>query len=188
MSPRGKCVLCVGETHFSPGPGARKCSDILLTPVLSPLCSLCPMCRVWTGVRAGQRRYRALVTLCPGSQYHTTNNTPLHHKILDGKRENSPSPKYRTDTGQALTTRRITLDSASPVDDERQSTIKMFRNINTLSLLYNLLNIKIYLRLFSKPSLCRKVKIWGRKKPLFTWLVPLCLLPDRGPAPGWSCP
>ena len=38
------------------------------------------------------------------SPYHTTNNTPLHHKICDGKRENSPSPKYRTDTDRELTT------------------------------------------------------------------------------------
>ena len=59
----------------------------------------------------------------------------------------------------------------------------MFRNINTLSLLYILLNTKIYLRLFSKPSLCRKVKIFGRKKPLFTGLVPLFMKCSQTVAP-----
>ena len=107
---RGANVFSVSVRHISlPGPGARKCSDILqhssqLSVLSLSLCSVAAMYRAWTGCWAGHRRYRALSLVTLPSQYHTTNNTPLHHKILDGKRENSPSPKYRTDTGQELTT------------------------------------------------------------------------------------
>ena len=82
---RGANVFSVSAGHISLR--ARKCSDILLAlGVLSPLSLLATRSgtRPWTGSWAGAGRYSGgntdLVTLQP-AQYHTTNNTPLHHKI-----------------------------------------------------------------------------------------------------------
>ena len=88
------CSLCRWDTFLS---GPRSSQVFWYLQQLSVISSLLSGRDVSSLDRALGRR--------AWSPYHTTNNTPLHHKICDGKRENSPSPKYRTpDTDRELTT------------------------------------------------------------------------------------